>query len=57
MAKYEIVGVSLSKTTVATGEQFIIRVDVANWDWVKKNVTTWNTLKNRFMKWSDLIGN
>ena len=59
MAKYAIVGVSLSKTTVKTEEQFIIRVDVASWDWVKKNVATWSTLKlkNRFSKWSDLIGN
>ncbi|WP_270525731.1 hypothetical protein [Longibaculum muris] len=57
MAKYAIVGVSLSKTTVKTEEQFIIRVDVASWDWIKKNVATWSTLKNRFSKWSDLIGN
>lgn len=54
-AKYKIYNVSFSKQTVATNEQIIMEVDILSWDWIKKNVTTWNTLRNRFSKWGDLI--
>lgn len=57
MSKYAIVGVSLSKQVVQTGERLTIRVDVATWDWVLKNVSSWSSVKTRFSKWGDLIGN
>lgn len=56
-AKYKIYNVSFSKQTVATNEQIIMEVDILSWDWIKKNVATWNALRNRFSKWGDLIGN
>lgn len=57
MSKYAIVGVSLSKQNITVGEQFIIRVDIASWEWMKKNISSWSALKTRFTKWGDLIGN
>lgn len=54
-ANYRIYSVKFSKQTVATNEQIIMEVDILSWDWIKKNVTTWDTLRNRFSKWGDLI--
>lgn len=54
--KYNLYNVHLSKQTVATGERFIIQVDVIDWDWIKKNVSTWGNLKTKFAKWGDLFG-
>ena len=56
-AKYKIYNVSFSKQIVATNEQIIMEVDILSWDWIKKNVATWDSLRNRFSKWGDLIGN
>ena len=55
MSKYQIGAVSF-KRTVATGERFIISVDVIDWDWLKRNVSTWASLKTNYKKWGDLIG-
>ena len=56
-ARYRIYSVKFSKQTVATNEKIIMEVDIISWDWIKKNVTTWGALRNRFSKWGDLIGN
>lgn len=53
--KHNLYNVHLSKQTVATGERFIIQVDVIDWDWIKKNVSTWGNLKTKFVKWGDLL--
>ena len=54
-ARYRIYSVKFSKQTVATNEKIIMEVDILSWDWIKKNVTSWNALRNRFSKWGDLI--
>lgn len=56
-AEYRIYNVGFTKQTVSTNEQVILEVDIISWDWIKKNVTSWNSLRNRFSKWGDLIGN
>lgn len=55
-AKYKVHGVTLSKQTVAIGERFIISVDVIDWNWVSKNITTWAGLKSVFKNWGDMLG-
>lgn len=55
-AKYNVYNVSLSKQVVATGERFVIQVDVIDWEWVKRNMTTWANLKSVFRDWGDLLG-
>lgn len=55
-AKYNIHNVTLSKQTVATGERFVIQVDVIDWEWVKRNMTTWADLKSVFKNWGDMLG-
>ena len=56
-ANYRIYSVKFSKQTVATNEKIIMEVDILSWDWIKKNVSSWGELKNRFSKRGDLIGN
>nr|DAU93659.1 MAG TPA: hypothetical protein [Caudoviricetes sp.] len=46
----------MSKQTVSTGERFVIQVDVIDWEWVKKNMTTWANLKSVFKNWGDMLG-
>ena len=55
-ANYRIYNVSFSKQTVATNEQIIMEVDILSWDWIKKNIATWNALKINFEKWGDMLG-
>lgn len=53
---YKILNVELSKTTVNTNDQLIIRVSLNTWGYISKNYS-WLSLKNNFAKWGDLIGN